>query len=115
MNLKTLSSAIALFIGLGLIAFQLNKGSQSEQVTVIPQSAETREFERWQVIAPVSLFKMPGKHNLQNLLVAVAAAKLAGIDKKAIAQAITSFPGVAHRLEYICSNFNCRRTGKRRG
>ena len=49
MNLKTLSSAIALFIGLGLIAFQFNRGSQSEQVTVVPQSAEQREFERWQL------------------------------------------------------------------
>jgi UDP-N-acetylmuramoylalanine--D-glutamate ligase len=46
---------------------------------------------------------MPGEHNLQNLLVAIAAAKLAGIDKEAIAQAITAFPGVAHRLEYICT------------
>ncbi|MEN9565787.1 MAG: UDP-N-acetylmuramoylalanine--D-glutamate ligase [Cyanobacteriota bacterium] len=56
-----------------------------------------------ELIAPVSLFKMPGKHNLQNLLLAIAAAKLAGIDKEAIAQAITSFPGVEHRLEYICT------------
>ncbi len=57
-----------------------------------------------ELIAPVSLFKMPGEHNLQNLLVAVAAAKLAGIDKKAIANTITSFPGVEHRLEYVCTH-----------
>ena len=57
-----------------------------------------------ELIAPVSLFKMPGEHNLQNLLVSVAAAKLAGIDKQAIAQAITSFLGVEHRLEYICTH-----------
>ena len=57
-----------------------------------------------ELIAPVSLFKMPGEHNLQNLLVAVAAAKLAGIDKKAIASAITAFPGVEHRLEYVCTH-----------
>ena len=56
-----------------------------------------------ELICPISLFKMPGEHNLQNLLVAVAAAKLAGIEKKAIAQAITSFPGVEHRLEYVCT------------
>jgi UDP-N-acetylmuramoylalanine--D-glutamate ligase len=56
-----------------------------------------------ELIAPVNLFKMPGEHNLQNLLVAVAAAKLAGIEKTAIAKAITTFPGVAHRLEYICT------------
>ncbi|MDJ0592447.1 MAG: UDP-N-acetylmuramoyl-L-alanine--D-glutamate ligase [Pleurocapsa sp. MO_226.B13] len=57
-----------------------------------------------ELIAPMSLFKMPGEHNLQNLLVAVAAAKLAGIDKSAIASAITSFTGVPHRLEYICTH-----------
>ena len=56
-----------------------------------------------ELICPISLFKMPGEHNLQNLLVAVAAAKLAGIEKKAIAKAITSFPGVEHRLEYVCT------------
>ena len=56
-----------------------------------------------ELICPISLFKMPGEHNLQNLLVAVAAAKLAGIEKKAIAKAITSFPGVQHRLEYVCT------------
>jgi endonuclease YncB( thermonuclease family) len=54
MNLKTFLNGIALFIGLGLIAFQFNKGSQSEQVTVVPQSAE-REFERWN-LKPGSIY-----------------------------------------------------------
>jgi UDP-N-acetylmuramoylalanine--D-glutamate ligase len=54
-----------------------------------------------ELIAPISLFKMPGLHNQQNLLMAVAAAKLAGIEKGAIAQAIATFSGVSHRLEYI--------------
>ncbi|MGB5710636.1 MAG: UDP-N-acetylmuramoyl-L-alanine--D-glutamate ligase, partial [Waterburya sp.] len=57
-----------------------------------------------ELIAPISLLKMPGEHNLQNLLLAVAAAKLAGIEKKAIANTITSFPGVEHRLEYVCTH-----------
>ncbi|MGL5808297.1 MAG: UDP-N-acetylmuramoyl-L-alanine--D-glutamate ligase [Xenococcaceae cyanobacterium] len=56
-----------------------------------------------ELILPISLFKMPGLHNQQNLLMAVAAAKLAGIEKSAIAQAIATFPGVPHRLEYICT------------
>lgn len=55
-----------------------------------------------ELILPVSLFKMPGIHNQQNLLMAVAAARLAGIEKSAIAEAITSFAGVPHRLEQIC-------------
>jgi UDP-N-acetylmuramoylalanine--D-glutamate ligase len=56
-----------------------------------------------ELILPVALFKMVGRHNQQNLLMAVAAAKLAGIDKGAIASAITNFTGVPHRLEYICT------------
>ena len=54
-----------------------------------------------ELIMPVNLFKMVGEHNLQNLLMAVAAARLAGIDKSAIAEAVAGFPGVPHRLEYI--------------
>ena len=52
-------------------------------------------------ILPAESLRMVGEHNLQNLLMAVAAANLAGIDKSAIAQAIAKFPGVAHRLEHI--------------
>ena len=48
--------------------------------------------------------KMPGDHNLQNLLMAVGIAKLAGIKNSSIASAVASFPGVAHRLEYICTD-----------
>jgi UDP-N-acetylmuramoylalanine--D-glutamate ligase len=54
-----------------------------------------------ELILPISLFKMPGIHNQQNLLMAVAAARLAGIEKKAIAEALTTFSGVPHRLESI--------------
>lgn len=54
-----------------------------------------------ELIAPVNLFKMVGNHNLQNLLLAVAAAKLAGIDKGAISEAVATFSGVPHRLELI--------------
>jgi UDP-N-acetylmuramoylalanine--D-glutamate ligase len=46
---------------------------------------------------------MPGIHNRQNLLIAVTIAHLAGIEKEAIAQAVAAFPGVPHRLEYICT------------
>ncbi|MDF0552062.1 UDP-N-acetylmuramoyl-L-alanine--D-glutamate ligase [Kamptonema sp. UHCC 0994] len=52
-------------------------------------------------ILPVDSLRMVGSHNQQNLLMAVAAARLAGIEKDAIAQAIANFPGVPHRLEHI--------------
>ncbi len=56
-----------------------------------------------ELVLPVNLLRMPGGHNRQNLLMAVAAARLAGIDKSAIACAIATFPGVPHRLESICT------------
>lgn len=54
-------------------------------------------------VVAVSALRMAGEHNQQNLLMAVAAARLAGIEKDAIAQAITNFSGVPHRLEHICN------------
>lgn len=54
-----------------------------------------------QPIVQVSALRMVGEHNKQNLLMAVAAACLAGIEKEAIQIAIANFPGVPHRLEHI--------------
>ncbi|HEY9620090.1 MAG TPA: UDP-N-acetylmuramoyl-L-alanine--D-glutamate ligase [Crinalium sp.] len=54
-------------------------------------------------IVAVSDLRMVGAHNQQNLLIAVAVARLAGIEKEAIAHAIRTFPGVPHRLEHICT------------
>ncbi|UBF25265.1 UDP-N-acetylmuramoyl-L-alanine--D-glutamate ligase [Kovacikia minuta CCNUW1] len=56
-----------------------------------------------ELILPANLLRMVGQHNQQNLLMAVATARLAGIEKNAIAHAIATFPGVPHRLEHICS------------
>jgi UDP-N-acetylmuramoylalanine--D-glutamate ligase len=57
-----------------------------------------------ELIVEASALRMPGLHNQQNLLVAVAVARLAGVEKGAIAQAVASFSGVPHRLEYICTH-----------
>jgi UDP-N-acetylmuramoylalanine--D-glutamate ligase len=63
-----------------------------------------RVFFQGEEVLTASSLKMPGDHNLQNLLLAVAIAKIAGIENSAIASAVASFPGVAHRLEYICTH-----------
>lgn len=54
-----------------------------------------------QRLADASQLSMVGDHNQQNLLLAVAAAHLAGIERAAIEVAIANFPGVEHRLEKI--------------
>ncbi|MEN9204015.1 MAG: UDP-N-acetylmuramoyl-L-alanine--D-glutamate ligase [Thermostichus sp. DG_1_6_bins_120] len=56
-----------------------------------------------QAIAQLENFsqRCPGQHNLQNLLMAAAAAHLAGIPRQAIQEAIRSFAGMPHRLEWV--------------
>ncbi len=44
---------------------------------------------------------LPGRHNLENVLAAVAISFAAGIKIEIIAQALRSFKGVAHRLESV--------------
>ncbi len=71
-----------------------NQGTYIEDGWVIAQGKP---------IVMVSALRMVGEHNHQNLLMAVAVAYLAGIEKDAIAEAIANFPGVPHRLEHICT------------
>jgi UDP-N-acetylmuramoylalanine--D-glutamate ligase len=44
---------------------------------------------------------IPGAHNRENAAAATAAARAAGIEDDAIAQALRTFPGVEHRLELV--------------
>lgn len=44
---------------------------------------------------------LEGAHNLENVLAAVAATRLAGVDPPSIASGVRSFPGVEHRLEFV--------------
>ena len=51
------------------------------------------------VLCPVRDVRIPGRHNLENALAAAATALLAGIDRSCVAAALSTFPGVPHRLE----------------
>ncbi|MCM1982358.1 UDP-N-acetylmuramoyl-L-alanine--D-glutamate ligase [Lyngbya confervoides] len=61
-----------------------------------------------QPIVEVHRLKMHGVHNQQNMLLAIAAAHLAGVEPAAIAEGIATFPGVPHRLEQVgtCGQVN---------
>jgi UDP-N-acetylmuramoylalanine--D-glutamate ligase len=45
--------------------------------------------------------KIQGVHNVENIMAATAAAKLAGISRRAIESALEEFPGLEHRLEFV--------------
>lgn len=77
---------------------------------IIPEAIESGAYikDGWVIFAgvpvlPLSKFKLLGEHNKQNLLMAVAASKLAGIDSEAIALSVSGFNGVPHRLEHVCN------------
>jgi UDP-N-acetylmuramoylalanine--D-glutamate ligase len=77
---------------IGEKGFYIENGWVIEKITATPQP-----------IVEVSALRMVGEHNQQNLLMSVAAARLASIDITAISQAVREFPGVPHRLEHICN------------
>ena len=52
-------------------------------------------------IIPLNAIKIGGKHNLQNVMIAVSAAKAIGISNDVILEAVSSFKGVEHRIEFV--------------
>ena len=52
-------------------------------------------------VLPADCIKLVGRHNLQNVIVAVAAAKAAGVDNESIKAAVSEFKGVEHRIEFV--------------
>lgn len=55
--------------------------------------------EAHQALFEASTLKLPGQHNLQNMLLVTAAARHIGLSAEQIRSALQAFPGVPHRLE----------------
>ena len=52
-------------------------------------------------VLPLSNVHIVGRHNLQNIIIAITAAKLLGISNEDICKTIDAFKGVEHRIEYV--------------
>ena len=65
----------------------------------IPGGAERVEFGAEDELPAEPL--IPGTHNRENAVAATLAARAAGLDDGAIADALRTFPGVEHRLELV--------------
>ncbi|MFC0473078.1 UDP-N-acetylmuramoyl-L-alanine--D-glutamate ligase [Halalkalibacter kiskunsagensis] len=61
-----------------------------------------------QRIVSVDSIVLPGAHNLENILAAIGAALIMGATIKQINHVLTTFSGVAHRLQFV-KEFNGRR------
>ena len=54
-------------------------------------------------VMPLSSIPLKGAHNIENVLAAVCASRLAGASAAAIYRAVGSFKAVEHRLEYVAT------------
>lgn len=52
-------------------------------------------------VLPLSSIKLVGKHNIQNVIIAVMAAKALNINNNDINVAVSNFKGVEHRIEFV--------------
>jgi len=60
-----------------------------------------RSNGREQIICSVSILRLPGEHNLANVLAAIAAAMVAGVKPAAIRAVLKNFQGLPDRLEFL--------------
>jgi UDP-N-acetylmuramoylalanine--D-glutamate ligase len=73
------------FIADGSVVFKIDKSSSPE------------------TIMPVAGIPLKGEHNIENVLAAVCASRLAGVEAAAIRQAIEGLHAVEHRLEFVAT------------
>ncbi|MBE0666005.1 MAG: UDP-N-acetylmuramoyl-L-alanine--D-glutamate ligase [Candidatus Aminicenantes bacterium] len=63
------------------------------QMVYRPFAGETETY-------PLDMVKIPGVHNIENVMAAVMAARWAGCRRETIIKTVGHFRGVAHRIEY---------------
>lgn len=56
------------------------------------------------LIMPAAEIKVPGDHNVENALAAIAVAKIEGKSNAAIKHVLTTFGGVRHRTQYVLTS-----------
>jgi UDP-N-acetylmuramoylalanine--D-glutamate ligase len=54
-----------------------------------------------ELIMPASDMMLPGLHNIENALAAIAVAKLSGAENAPLADVLRTFSGVKHRMQYL--------------
>ncbi len=69
----------------GVIVFKVGKDTPAESIVAVTE------------------ISLKGSHNVENVLAAVCAARLAGVKAEAIRSAVESFNAVEHRLEFVAT------------
>ena len=86
-----------------LITFGVADDGISEGTFVRSDQIYLRQDQALLPVCPVDSIQLRGRHNLQNVLGACAVASAAGVEIPVMREAIETFGGVPHRLEYVRS------------
>jgi UDP-N-acetylmuramoylalanine--D-glutamate ligase len=78
----------------------VRQGACVHQGMVVFRASEVAALEP---VLPVAEIPLKGAHNVENVLAAVCAGRLAGVAADAIAQAVRGFHAVEHRLEFVAT------------
>jgi UDP-N-acetylmuramoylalanine--D-glutamate ligase len=78
----------------------VEQGAWLQEGWLVFRGSKNDEIE---TIMPLKSVPLKGAHNVENVLAAVVAAKLAGASMDAIRRGVESFQAVEHRLEYVAT------------
>ncbi|TCS84415.1 UDP-N-acetylmuramoyl-L-alanine--D-glutamate ligase [Tepidibacillus fermentans] len=82
--------------------FQFSKKYEVERGTYVSKGIiYWKDQERTESILPVSELSLKGEHNVENVLAAITATRLYGVDVEIIREVLRDFKGVEHRLEFV--------------
>jgi len=101
-NARTANSAVRSAANVYWFSMEhtVKQGAWLDQGYAVYRSAPNAEIEK---IVPLSGIPLKGAHNVENVLAAICAARLAGVSAEIISRVIQNFHAVEHRLEYVAT------------
>ena len=78
----------------------VDQGAWLQDGSIVYRGAKDGAVE---AIMPLKEITLKGAHNVENVLAAVVASRLAGVPADAIRSGVTSFKAVEHRLEFVAT------------
>lgn len=76
---------------------------QAEGAWVEPEAVRVRLAGGWEITFPLSQIRLPGRHNLENIMAALLLALDAGAQPAACREVLAQFRGLPHRLEWVAN------------
>jgi UDP-N-acetylmuramoylalanine--D-glutamate ligase len=78
----------------------VDQGGWLEEGSLVFRGSKNGEIEQ---IMPLKSIPLKGSHNVENVLAAVVASRLAGVSGEVIRRGVESFQAVEHRLEFVAT------------